>query len=89
MKYILIIILVLMLPAILVAQRALIWDVDNFSHFPDPDDMTRIIGTEAGVLDVLRDSRNILDSMQYELLLPEDISDYDVVLVLLGCYCSG
>ncbi len=67
------------------AQNILIWDNDNSSHYYDSEE-GESRNCEYGIQRALTDNQV---SYVTRSNLPLDISDYDIVFVVLGVYCVG
>ena len=85
MKLLFAFLFVLLTTGIIQAQNVLIWDNDNDSHYNDPDNgMLR--SCEYGIQQALS-----ANGVSYTTVttLPNNLSSYDIVFVVLGIYCVG
>jgi len=65
------------------AFNAFVWDHENISHFPDPENGTSV-GSDYAI------SQNLSAiGIDYDMAddLPTALGEYDVVFVLLGTFC--
>ena len=79
------ILLLFVIPCFIFAQEVLIWDNDNNSDFLDPEG-TAYVGCEFKIQQALTTNGITFTTV---IVLPADLSIYDVVFVTLGIYCLG
>lgn len=86
MKLNILFLLIILSLSFLSAQSVFIWDRDYGSEIPDPEDPWNYVGLEAGIKTALSDNGIIavVDS-----LLPNNLSDYDLLFGTAGIWCSG
>lgn len=68
------------------ALNILVWDNDVFGYVQNPDIPNQSITIEQGITQALQSN-----NQQFEVVgtLPEDLSNYDIIFVTLGIFCSG
>ena len=70
----------------LFAQEVYIWDNENPSfYFPDPETGYSVSGSDAIIS--LLDASSI--SYNYGTALPTDLSQYNLIFILLGSFCES
>lgn len=86
MKLNILILIIALAGSFLSAQSVFIWDRDHGSEIPDPEDPWSYVGLETGIKTALSDNGIIavIDS-----LLPDDLSNYDLLFGTAGIWCGG
>jgi hypothetical protein len=84
MKIVLMLILFLFTSG-LFSQQILVWDQDNNSDFMDPDG-AGMVGCEYGLEQALQANNANFTTLNY---LPNDLTQYDIIFVTLGIWCTG
>ncbi len=71
---------------ILSAQSVFIWDRDDGNSIMNPEDPWTYVGLEYAILKALTEN-NITSVI--DIVLPDDLSGYDILFVILGPWCEG
>ena len=78
--------IMMLLVSAISAQNVFIWDNENPTfYFPDPETGYSVSGDEP--ITALLESFEI--PFDYGNILPSDLSQYDLVFVLLGSFCES
>ncbi len=71
---------------ILSAQSVFIWDRDDGNTIMNPEDPWTYVGLEYAIMNALTENgiTAVIDTV-----LPDDISNYDILFAILGPWCEG
>jgi hypothetical protein len=71
---------------ILSAQNVFIWDRDDGNTIMNPEDPWTYVGLEYAIVIALTENgiTPVIDTV-----LPDDLSNYDILFVILGPWCEG
>jgi len=70
----------------LTAQNVFVWDNDLDYTVMNPEDPWTFVGMEEGLVNALLENGI---TATVDILLPDDLSDYDVVFATVGIWCDG
>ena len=71
---------------ILSAQNVFIWDRDDGNTIMNPEDPWTYVGLEYAIVKALME--NGITSV-INTVLPDDLSNYDIIFAILGPWCEG
>jgi hypothetical protein len=68
------------------AQNVFVWDRDEDYTVMDPEDPWTYVGLEYGIVNAL-EANNITPTV--DILLPDNLNDYDIIFATVGIWCDG
>ena len=71
---------------ILSAQNVFIWDRDDGNTIMNPEDPWTFVGLEYAIVKAL--TENGITAV-IDIVLPDDLSNFDILFAILGPWCEG